>query len=61
MVTREKIDAAIQLLARAADPARIVLFGSYARGDVGEDSDFDLPVSELVVDLALREGEVVHG
>jgi predicted nucleotidyltransferase len=33
MVTREKIDAAVRILADAAKPARIILFGSHARGD----------------------------
>jgi uncharacterized protein len=49
-------------LARAADPLRVLLFGSVARGDDGPDSDIDLLVvlpavdrrrrHELTVDLA---------
>ena len=55
MVTREKIDAAIRLLAQAADPARILLFGSYARGDAREDSDLDFLVIEPRVDDRAKE------
>jgi predicted nucleotidyltransferase len=55
MVTREKIDAAVRILAEAASPARIVLFGSHARGDAGEDSDIDLLVIEPEVEDRARE------
>ena len=33
-------------LAAAADPDRVILFGSHARGDAGPDSDVDLIVVE---------------
>jgi predicted nucleotidyltransferase len=55
MVTREQIDAAVQILAEAARPARIVLFGSHARGDAREDSDVDLLVIEPRVEDRARE------
>src|SRR3954449_3121108 len=41
MVTRDIVNAAIRILAEGARPTRIVLFGSYARGHAGEDSDLD--------------------
>src|SRR5271166_592762 len=55
MVTRETIDAAVRILAEAARPARIVLFGSHARGDAREDSDVDLLVIEPQVEDRARE------
>jgi predicted nucleotidyltransferase len=55
MVTREQIDAAVRILAEAARPARIILFGSHARGDAGEDSDIDLLVIEPRVEDRARE------
>jgi predicted nucleotidyltransferase len=55
MVTHEQIDAAVRLLAEAAPPARIILFGSHARGDAREDSDVDLLVIEPQVEDRARE------
>jgi uncharacterized protein len=55
MVKRETIDAAVRILAEAARPARIVLFGSHARGDAREDSDVDLLVIEPQVEDRARE------
>ncbi len=47
MLTPEAIQAAAERLAAAASsPARIILFGSYGRGDANEDSDLDLMVVE---------------
>jgi len=58
MVTREKIDAAVRILADATHPARIVLFGSHARGDARADSDVDFLVIEPRVED--RAGEMVR-
>lgn len=55
MVTSEKINMAVRLLAEAARPAQIVLFGSYARGEAREDSDLDLLVIEPEVEDRARE------
>lgn len=35
-------DALVEAIRRVADPERIILFGSRARGDAGPDSDVDL-------------------
>jgi predicted nucleotidyltransferase len=55
MLKRETIDAVVRILADAAPPARIVLFGSYARGDAREDSDLDLLVIEPKVENRAHE------
>jgi predicted nucleotidyltransferase len=44
-----------QRLVEAADPVRVVLFGSYAEGTAGPNSDLDLLVVEREVDSAVRE------
>lgn len=40
------IAEAARRLAEAAPDARVILFGSHARGEAGPDSDLDLPVIE---------------
>jgi predicted nucleotidyltransferase len=55
MVTQHQIDAAVRILADAARPVRIVLFGSHARGDAREDSDVDLLVIQPEVEDRARE------
>lgn len=49
------IQAAVDILVAAADPERIILFGSHARGEAREDSDFDFLVIEKSVDDRARE------
>ncbi len=56
-MTREQIANAIDKLAEAAKPQRILMVGSYARGDAGEDSDLDLLVIEH--EVADRAAEMV--
>ncbi|WP_295429010.1 nucleotidyltransferase domain-containing protein [uncultured Thiodictyon sp.] len=58
MISQEQIDAAVRVLAQVADAQRILLFGSYARGDAGEDSDLDLLIIEPQV--ADRAAEMVR-
>ena len=58
MISQEKIDSAIRILAQIAGADRILMFGSYARGDAGEDSDLDLLVIEPQV--ANRAAEMVR-
>jgi uncharacterized protein len=44
MIGAEQINEIIDLLVREFNPEKIILFGSYARGDAREDSDVDLLV-----------------
>ena len=46
MVSRKKIRQAVELLRQAANPKKIILFGSYGRGEPTDDSDVDLLVVE---------------
>jgi predicted nucleotidyltransferase len=46
MIDEETIQKAASILAEAAPGSKVILFGSYARGTAGEDSDVDLLVVE---------------
>lgn len=47
MLTDRHVQGIAQRIAAAApSPAKVILFGSYGRGDATEDSDLDLPVLE---------------
>jgi predicted nucleotidyltransferase len=54
----ETIKRLTELLVKAAKPNRITMFGSQARGEAGEDSDFDVMVVEDAV--SDRVGEMVR-
>ena len=58
MVDESLIAKATQLLRESANPKRIILFGSYARGDARMDSDVDLLV--VVGRVADRVAEMVR-
>lgn len=46
MISEQTIQQAAQLLGEAAKPAKVILFGSYARGTADAGSDLDLMVIE---------------
>jgi len=55
--TQEKVDLAVKAAVEIAQPSRVILFGSWARGEAKWDSDLDLAV--LMPDAFLdRLGEV---
>jgi len=49
MIAKNRIDEAVNMLKEAAHPERIILFGSYARGEATEESDIDFLVIESQV------------
>jgi len=44
MDATQKLSEITERIVRASQPEKIILFGSYARGDFGDDSDLDLLV-----------------
>ena len=61
MISEKIIQQAVARLVAAANPSKIILFGSYARGDATEDSDLDLMVIEPNVQNAGEEMIRLHG
>jgi predicted nucleotidyltransferase len=57
MISRKTIGKAVELLARSACPKKIILFGSYARGDATEDSDLDFLI--IKSEVRSRRAETV--
>lgn len=56
MISQQVIDEAVQrIVAVAQAPKRVVVFGSYARGDANDDSDLDLLVVETSIDDRTKE------
>lgn len=56
MLTAQELDRAVQRIARTAtQPAKVILFGSYARSEADEGSDLDLMVVER--ELPNKAGE----
>jgi len=58
MAAESLIEEASRRLAEAVPDARVILFGSHARGDAGPDSDLDLLVIEP--ELENRRAEFVR-
>jgi uncharacterized protein len=50
MIEKQKIQEAVELLKNAANPVKIILFGSYARNDYSSESDLDFLVVEREVE-----------
>jgi predicted nucleotidyltransferase len=54
-VLQSIIDRSVRRVVEAADPVKVILFGSRVRGDAREDSDIDFLVVERVVRDAAHE------
>ena len=57
----EKIPEIVRRIVNACQPEKIILFGSYARGDHGPDSDLDLLVIIPEVESNREESTRLRG
>ena len=60
MISDDTIQEAVRRLVDLASPVRVLLFGSYARGDARGDSDLDFLVVERDVRNPRREAVRLH-
>lgn len=60
LITEEIIEKAIDCLVETANPRKVYLFGSYARGDARAQSDLDFLVVEKTVESRRREMVRLH-
>ena len=58
--TNELLDEITRRICTVSDPEQIILFGSYARGDAGPDSDLDLLVIKDQVDSTQAEAARIY-
>jgi len=61
MISEQVIQQAVRRLVAAANPSRIILFGSYATGTATENSDLDLMVIKRSVENRGEEMSRLRG
>jgi UTP:GlnB (protein PII) uridylyltransferase len=61
VVSREDIQKMVDLIVERFQPEKVILFGSYARGEAGPDSDVDLVVVTRDETTDVREQAVAIG
>jgi len=59
-VSADVFDEIIRRIVEVAQPDRIILFGSAARGEAGVDSDIDLLVVKSNVKHRMRLAQLIH-
>lgn len=59
-VSQDLLDEIVRRVVEVADPDRIILFGSAARGDMGPDSDIDLLVIKAGVEHRRRLAQQIY-
>jgi uncharacterized protein len=61
MIEEHTLSEITARIVKAARPSRVILFGSYARGDYGHGSDIDLIVTEPEITDRFAEMVRLHG
>lgn len=60
MIDEQTLQQVVKRIIAVAQPSRVILFGSYGRGDADKDSDLDIMVIEPQVDNQYEEMIRLH-
>ncbi|HBE77748.1 MAG TPA: hypothetical protein DDW65_08165 [Firmicutes bacterium] len=60
MITREQINQVVETIVQNVHPEKVILFGSYANGNPGEDSDLDLLVIKDMPQKRVQRGREIR-
>ena len=60
MIDEQMLQEIVKRIVAAVQPSRVIIFGSYGRGDAGEDSDLDIMVIEPQVENRYEEMIRLH-
>ena len=60
MVSKAQIDGIVQAIVENYQPEKVILFGSYAAGTAGEDSDLDLAIIKSTIAPSHKRGAEVR-
>ena len=55
MIDEKTLQGIVERIVAVAQPSRVILFGSYGRGDAGQDSDLDIMVIKPQIDNPYEE------
>ena len=60
LITKDQIDQVVATIVQNVHPEKIILFGSYASGNPGEDSDLDLLVVKDMPQKRIQRGREIR-
>lgn len=60
MITKDQIYQVVETIVKNVQPDKVILFGSYANGNPGEDSDLDLLIIKEMPQKRLQRGREIR-
>jgi predicted nucleotidyltransferase len=60
LITKDQINQIVATIVKSVHPDKVILFGSYANGNPGEDSDLDLLVIKDMPQKRIQRGREIR-
>jgi predicted nucleotidyltransferase len=60
LITKDQINQVVEKIVKNVHPDKVILFGSYANGNPGEDSDLDLLVIKDMPQKRIQRGREIR-